>query len=59
VLAASSLEPCSNALLEALNSGLPTIFLDGSGHNELVRETRLFVFASSYFKLYLPNCFQL
>uniref|UniRef100_A0A7S0MS19 Glycosyl transferase family 1 domain-containing protein n=2 Tax=Pyramimonas obovata TaxID=1411642 RepID=A0A7S0MS19_9CHLO len=35
-IAASELEPCSNALLEALNSGLPTIFRDGSGHNELV-----------------------
>eukprot|EP00976_Prorocentrum_cordatum_P069710 1179653-Prorocentrum_minimum.AAC.9 len=38
-IAASELEPCSNALLEALNSGLPTIFRDGSGHNELARET--------------------
>jgi len=35
-IAASELEPCSNALLEALNSGLPTIYRDGSGHNELV-----------------------
>lgn len=33
---ASYLEPCSNALLEALASGLPTLYQDGSGHNELV-----------------------
>jgi len=37
-IAASALEPCSNALLEALSSGLPTIYLKGSGHDELVKE---------------------
>ena len=36
-LAASFLEPCSNALIEALASGLPTLYQDGSGHNELVK----------------------
>mmetsp|Transcript_20687 Transcript_20687/g.39316 ORF Transcript_20687/g.39316 Transcript_20687/m.39316 type:complete len:379 (-) Transcript_20687:392-1528(-) len=36
-IAASYLEPCSNALLEALASGLPTLYQDGSGHNELVK----------------------
>ena len=36
-IAASYLEPCSNALVEALASGLPTVFQLGSGHDELVR----------------------
>ena len=37
-IAASFLEPCSNALLEALSSGLPTLYQRGSGHDELVKE---------------------
>ncbi len=35
-LAASSDDPCSNALLEALASGLPAAYLDSGGHPELV-----------------------
>jgi glycosyltransferase involved in cell wall biosynthesis len=35
-LAASSDDPCSNALLEALACGLPVAFLDSGGHPELV-----------------------
>jgi glycosyltransferase involved in cell wall biosynthesis len=35
-LAASSDDPCSNALLEALACGLPAAFLDSGGHPELV-----------------------
>ena len=36
-VAASYLEPCSNALVEALASGLPAIYQVGSGHDELVK----------------------
>jgi glycosyltransferase involved in cell wall biosynthesis len=36
-LAASYLEPCSNALVEALASGMPTVYQSGSGHAELVK----------------------
>jgi glycosyltransferase involved in cell wall biosynthesis len=36
-LAASYLEPCSNALVEALASGMPTVYQAGSGHAELVK----------------------
>jgi glycosyltransferase involved in cell wall biosynthesis len=35
-LAASWDDPCSNALLEALACGLPTVFRDSGGHPELV-----------------------
>jgi glycosyltransferase involved in cell wall biosynthesis len=35
-LAASRDDPCSNALLEALASGLPAVFRDSGGHPELV-----------------------
>lgn len=37
-LAASRDDPCSNALLEALASGLPAAFLRSGGHPELVGE---------------------
>lgn len=37
-IAASFLEPCSNALLEALACGLPVVFQKGSGHDDLVKE---------------------
>ena len=37
-LAASRDDPCSNALLEALASGLPAIFRQSGGHPELVGE---------------------
>jgi glycosyltransferase involved in cell wall biosynthesis len=37
-IAASRNDPCSNALLEALASGLPAAYLDSGGHPELVRE---------------------
>ena len=36
-IAASSLEPCSNALVEALATGLPAVYQRGSGHDELVK----------------------
>ena len=36
-IAASHLEPCSNALVEALASGMPALFQNGSGHAELVK----------------------
>ena len=36
-IAASHLEPCSNALVEALASGMPALFQSGSGHAELVK----------------------
>lgn len=36
-IAASYLEPCSNALVEALASGLPAVYQLGSGHDELVK----------------------
>jgi hypothetical protein len=34
---ASTHDPCSNALIEALNSGLPAIYLNSGGHSELAR----------------------
>lgn len=37
-IAASFLEPCSNALVEALASGLPVVYQKGSGHDDLVGE---------------------
>jgi len=40
-LATSFLEPCSNALLEALASGMPVVYQDGSGHGELVKDAGL------------------
>ena len=40
-IAASYLEPCSNALIEALVSGLPVIYQRGSGHDDLVGEAGL------------------
>ncbi|KAK3249331.1 hypothetical protein CYMTET_41236 [Cymbomonas tetramitiformis] len=40
-IAASYLEPCSNALLEAMASGMPVIYQKGSGHDELVKEAGL------------------
>ena len=36
-IAASFLEPCSNALLEALACGLPVLYQKGSGHDDLVK----------------------
>lgn len=33
---ASQKDPCSNALIEALSCGLPTLYLDDGGHGELV-----------------------
>ena len=33
---ASRNDPCSNALVEALSCGLPTVYYDGGGHRELV-----------------------
>lgn len=35
-ITASRHDPCSNALLEALNCGLPALYLDSGGHGELV-----------------------
>ncbi|MBI5787567.1 MAG: glycosyltransferase [Candidatus Schekmanbacteria bacterium] len=35
-ITASQNEPCSNALLEALACGLPTLYLNGGSHQELV-----------------------
>ncbi|MEO1465258.1 MAG: glycosyltransferase family 4 protein [Cyanobacteria bacterium J06633_1] len=35
-LTASRFDPCSNALLEALSSGLPALYLRSGGHAELV-----------------------
>lgn len=40
-IAASYLEPCSNALIEALVSGLPVIYQKGSGHDDLVGDAGL------------------
>jgi glycosyltransferase involved in cell wall biosynthesis len=40
-LAASLDDPCSNALVEALASGLPTVFRRSGGHPELVGEAGL------------------
>jgi glycosyltransferase involved in cell wall biosynthesis len=37
-IAASINDPCSNALLEALACGLPTLYADSGGHPELVGE---------------------
>jgi glycosyltransferase involved in cell wall biosynthesis len=36
-IAASEDEPCSNALLEALSCGLPTVYRKSGGHPELVK----------------------
>ena len=35
-ITASRNDPCSNALIEALSCGLPTLYLNGGGHPELV-----------------------
>ncbi|MES2308269.1 MAG: glycosyltransferase [Verrucomicrobiota bacterium] len=35
-IAASELDPCSNALAEALTSGMPTVYRKSGGHPELV-----------------------
>lgn len=35
-ITASQNDPCSNALIEALSSGVPSIFLNSGGHPELV-----------------------
>jgi glycosyltransferase involved in cell wall biosynthesis len=40
-LAASVNDPCSNALLEALACGLPTVFRASGGHPELVGDAGL------------------
>ena len=37
-VAPSQDDPCSNALVEALTCGLPTVFLKSGGHPELVKE---------------------
>lgn len=37
-IAPSQDDPCSNALVEALTCGLPTLFLRSGGHPELVKE---------------------
>jgi len=37
-IAPSQDDPCSNALVEALTCGLPTVFLKSGGHPELVKE---------------------
>lgn len=37
-LAASKNDPCSNSLIEALNCGIPAIFLQSGGHPEIVQE---------------------
>ncbi|PJA45308.1 hypothetical protein CO174_03945 [Candidatus Uhrbacteria bacterium CG_4_9_14_3_um_filter_50_9] len=36
-ITASQTDPCSNALIEALNSGLPAVTLNDGGHPELVQ----------------------
>ena len=36
-LAASRDDPCSNALIEALSCGLPSLYFDSGGHRELAR----------------------
>lgn len=36
-LTASRGDPCSNALIEALNCGLPSLYFDSGGHPELVQ----------------------
>ena len=40
-ITASRHDPCSNALLEALSCGLPSLHLDSGGHRELVGEAGL------------------
>ena len=40
-ITASRHDPCSNALLEALGCGLPSLYLDSGGHRELVGEAGL------------------
>lgn len=37
-IAPSQDDPCSNALIEALSSGLPAVYLNSGGHPELVKE---------------------
>ncbi len=37
-IAPSQLDPCSNALVEALTCGLPAVYLRSGGHPELVKE---------------------
>ncbi len=37
-LTGSKNDPCSNSLIEALNCGLPAIFLQSGGHPEIVQE---------------------
>lgn len=37
-IAPSQDDPCSNALIEALSSGLPAVYLNSGGHSELVKE---------------------
>ena len=36
-ITASSNDPCSNSLIEALSCGLPVVYLDSGGHSELVK----------------------
>lgn len=40
-LTASQNDPCSNSLLEALNCGLPAIYLKSGGHPEIVKDAGL------------------
>ena len=35
-MTASEDDPCSNALIEAIHCGLPAVYLESGGHNELV-----------------------
>ncbi len=35
-ITASQMDPCSNALIEALSCGLPSLYFNGGGHPELV-----------------------
>ena len=37
-LTASEVDPCSNALLEALHTGLPSVALNDGGHQELIQK---------------------
>ncbi len=37
-IASSEDDPCSNALIEALNCGLPALFLQSGGHPEIVKD---------------------
>lgn len=40
-ITASKNDPCSNALIEALSCGLPSIYLQSGGHSEIVKEAGL------------------